>query len=141
VLALERVDGSGTDLEDFVGLSTSRPLLAAMMAFFMLSMIGIPTTAGFIGKWLVFQSTLNADLIWLAVIGVLTSVVSAYYYARIIVNMYLRDADGSPAEGATQLVTYAIYVAFAGTLLLGIAPALVTNLTDTVSIAANLVMR
>lgn len=136
-LAIERNDGSGTNLENFVGLGRSRPLLALMMAVFMLSLTGIPLTSGFIGKWFVFQATLDAGLVWLAVIGVLTSVVSAYYYVRVVINMYLRDGEGDPAEGATQYVTWGVYVAFAGTILMGILPFLATNLSDTVTVVAN----
>ena len=91
------------------------------MAFFMLSLTGIPLTGGFIGKWFVFWATLNAGLTVLAVIGVLTSVVSAFYYVRVIVNMYLADGEGDPAAGATSYVNWAAYIAFAGTLLIGIA--------------------
>ncbi len=134
-MAIERNDGTGTNISDFVGLSRSKPLLALMMAFFMLSLTGIPLTAGFMGKWLVFQSTMQAGLIWLAVIGVLTSVVSAYYYVRIIVNMYLMDGAGDPAEGATDSLNWGVYIAFAGTLILGVLPILVTNLANPVSIA------
>ena len=111
------------------------------MAVFMFSLAGIPLTGGFVGKWLVFQSTIEANLIPLAVIGVLTSVVSAFYYVRIIVNMYLRgdaDVEGNPAEGATMYVNWAVYAAFAGTLLLGLFPTLATNLTDMVSIASHM---
>jgi NADH-quinone oxidoreductase subunit N len=140
-LAIEKDDGSGTAIDDFVGLSKSRPMLAIMMAIFMLSLTGIPLTAGFIGKWFVFKVTLDAGLVPLAVIGVLTSVVSAFYYVRIIVNMYLREGEGDPAAGATRYVEWAVYAAFAGTLLLGIFPALVTNLTDMVALAVNTFMR
>ncbi len=135
-MAIERSDGTGTDIEDFVGLGRSKPGLALIMAFFMLSLAGIPLTAGFMGKWLVFMSTIEAGLIWLAVIGVLTSVISAYYYVRIIVNMFLRDGAGDPAEGETQYLSWGIYVAFAGTLILGVLPFLVVNLTNAVTIAA-----
>lgn len=132
VMALEKDDGSGTDVEDFVGLSRSQPMLAAMMAFFMLSLTGVPTTAGFVGKFLIFGAAVDAGLILLTVIGVLTSVVSAFYYVRIIVNMYLRDGEGDEAAGATQYVNYAIYAAFSGTLILGILPFLAFDLLDTV---------
>jgi NADH-quinone oxidoreductase subunit N len=135
-LAVEKDDGSGTNLEDFVGLAKSRPLLAFMMAVFMLSLTGIPLTSGFIGKWFVFRATLEAGLVPVAIIGVLTSVASAFYYLRIVVNMYLRDGEGDPANGATPYVTWGIYVAFAGTVIMGIFPFLVTGLSDTVSIAA-----
>ena len=110
-----------------------------MMAFFMLSLTGIPLTGGFIGKWFVFWATLNAGLTVLAVIGVLTSVVSAFYYVRIIVNMYLADGEGDPAAGATKYVNWATYIAFAGTLLIGIAPFLVTTLSDRVSFLASII--
>jgi NADH-quinone oxidoreductase subunit N len=134
-LAIEKNDGTGTNISDFIGLSKSKPLLAIMMAVFMLSLTGIPLTAGFMGKWVVFQATLNAGLVWLALVGVLTSVVSAFYYVRIIVNMYLRDGEGDPAQGATPYVNWAVYVSFAGTLLLGIFPFLMLNLANPITLA------
>lgn len=139
VIAIEKNDGTGTNLDDFIGLGRSRPVLAIMMVVFMFSLTGIPLTSGFIGKWLVFQATLNAGLEWLAIVGVLTSVVSAYYYVRIIVNMYLREGEGASAEGETPRLNWALYLSFAGTLLLGVAPMLVTTLTDRVSVVANIV--
>lgn len=138
-MAIEKDDGTGTNLDDFKGLSRSKPVLAAMMAFFMLSLTGIPLTGGFIGKFFVFQSALNAGLTVLAVIGVLTSVVSAFYYLRVVVNMYLMDGEGDPAEGATNKVNWATYIAFAGTLVLGVAPFLVTALSDRVAFLAAVV--
>lgn len=109
-----------------------------IMAVFMLSLTGIPLTAGFIGKWLVFQSVLGADLILLAIAGVLTSVISAFYYVRIIINMYLVDGEGDPAEGATPYLRWATYATFAATLLIGIVPVLVTTLSDRVTLLATL---
>jgi NADH-quinone oxidoreductase subunit N len=138
-LAIEKDDGTGTDLDDFIGLSKSRPVLALMMAIFMLSLTGIPLTSGFIGKWFVFKAAIDAGLVPVAVIGVLTSIASAFYYVRIIVNMYLKDGEGDPAEGATQYVNWAVYVAFAGTLAMGILPFLATNLTDKIAIAASVI--
>lgn len=136
-IAVEKNDGSGTNLDDFKGLARSKPILAAMMAIFMFSLTGIPLTAGFTGKWFVFQASVSAGLIPLAVIGVLTSVISAFYYVRIIVNMYLADGEGDPAAGATPAVNWALYIAFAGTMALGIFPVLVTNLTETVTLLAS----
>lgn len=130
VIALEKNDGTGTDLQDFVGLSRTQPLLAMAMAIFMLSLTGIPLTAGFTGKWLVFRASLEAGLVPLAVIGVLTSVASAYYYVRVIVNMYLVDGDAPQPVGVTPYVNWTLYAALAGTLLLGIFPALVINLAN-----------
>jgi len=135
VLAIENPDGSGTDMEDFNGLYNSRPLLALAMAVFMFSLTGIPLTAGFLGKWLIFGATVQAGLIPLAIVGVLTSVISAFYYVRIIVNMFLNtDAAGAEASGATAPVRYAIYTSMAGVLIVGIAVPLVTNLVNMVQI-------
>jgi NADH-quinone oxidoreductase subunit N len=132
-MAIERADGSGLQIDDFIGLANSRPLLAFMMAFFMLSLTGIPLTSGFVGKWLVFSATLEAGLVWLAVIGVLTSVISAFYYVRIIVNMYLRDGEGDSTPSLTRYLNWAIYASFVGTLLLGVIPTLATNLTEMIA--------
>jgi NADH-quinone oxidoreductase subunit N len=134
-MALERDDATGTDLEHFVGLARSKPLMAAIMAVFMLSLTGIPLTSGFMGKWLVFQVTIDSGLIWLAIIGVLTTIVSAFYYVGIIVRMFLRDGEGDPAPGATQYLNWAIYLTFAGTIVLGVFPFLMTNLVEPVAIA------
>jgi len=138
IIMLERNDGTGTDIADFVGLSRSQPLLAMAMAIFMLSLTGIPLTAGFTGKWLVFQASLEAGLVPLAIIGVLTSVLSAYYYVRIIVNMYL--VDGKAAQPASEhvAVSWSLYAALAGTLLLGIFPTLVTNLAGASTLIASI---
>jgi len=111
----------------------------------MLSLTGIPLTGGFIGKFFVFSATVEAGLIPLAIIGVLTSVASAYYYVRIIINMYLKDGEPRNVEETTPALTLGLYVAFVGTLILGIFvgtlilgifPFLITGLTDTVQIAA-----
>lgn len=135
VTAIEKDDGSGTDLEDFVGLYNSRPMMAVAMALFMLSLIGMPLTAGFIGKWLVFGAVIQAGLIPLAVIGVLTSVISAFYYMRVIINMYLRtEGEGNEAEGATAPVKWAIYASMAGVLIVGLAVPLITNFVNVVQL-------
>jgi len=136
VMAIEREDGSGGNIEDITGLARSRPLMAMAMTIFMLSLTGIPLTAGFVGKLMVFASALQAGLFGLAVIGVLTSVVSAFYYVRVVVNMYLRESSGAiqPALD-TACVRLAINIALAGTLIFGIFYPLATNLVNMVSIA------
>src|SRR5882724_2725981 len=110
-----------------------------MMAFFMLSLTGFPLTGGFFGKWLIFWSTLNSGLTVLAVIGVLTTIVSAFYYIRVVANMYLAEGDGDPAVGATKYVNWVTYIAFAGTLVMGVLPFLVTALSDKVTFLAAIV--
>jgi NADH-quinone oxidoreductase subunit N len=78
-------------LEDFAGLARSRPVLAALMTLFMVSLAGMPGTAGFIGKWLVFLAAVRAEYVGLTIIAVLTSLVSFYYYLRLPVLMYMRE--------------------------------------------------
>jgi len=138
-LAIEKDDASDVTLDDFNGLGKSNPVLAMMMTVFMFSLTGIPLTAGFTGKWLIFQSAIEAELFPLAIIGVLTSVVSAFYYVRIIVNMYLRDGDAETV-GATNYVNWAIYASFAGTVIMGIFPSIITNLTETVDMVATIIV-
>lgn len=129
IQALENPDGTGTEISDFAGLFRSKPLLAIAMTIFMLSLIGIPLTGGFFAKWLVFGTAVQANLIILAVIGVLTSVISAFYYMRVVVNMFLDvDAVGSEAPGASSSVLFTVYASMAAVLVIGIAIPLVTNL-------------
>ena len=135
VMTLEKTDGSGGNIEDITGLARSRPLLAMAMTIFMLSLTGIPLTAGFLGKFMVFASAVQAGLFGLAVIGVLTSVVSAFYYMRVVVNMYLRDSSGDLQPALeTPAVKWAINIALAGTMIFGVFYPLATNLVSSVSI-------
>jgi NADH-quinone oxidoreductase subunit N len=93
VISLEGAEGKGLELEDYYGLGRKYPFQAAAMLVFMLSFIGVPPTIGFMGKFFLFRTVLESGAIWLAVIGVLTSLLSAYYYLRVVVNMYMRDGD------------------------------------------------
>ncbi|MGC6412505.1 MAG: NADH-quinone oxidoreductase subunit NuoN [Candidatus Puniceispirillaceae bacterium] len=93
ILMMRRDDVPVQKITDLTGLSASHPLLAAAMMIVMFSMAGIPPLAGFFGKWYVFLAAVNAGLIPLAVIGVLTSVIGAFYYLRIIRLMYFSEAD------------------------------------------------
>ena len=78
---------------DYMGLAKKYPALAAAMAVFMLSLIGFPPTLGMVGKFYLFRSAIEGGFTGLAIIGVLTSLVSAYYYLRVVVNMYMREGD------------------------------------------------
>ncbi|HEY0733930.1 MAG TPA: NADH-quinone oxidoreductase subunit N [Herpetosiphonaceae bacterium] len=91
VIALEQAGEERFDIADLAGIGWRHPLLGATMAIFMLSLAGVPPLAGFFAKWLVFQSAYQAGFWWLALIGLLSSVISAFYYLRIIVNMYMRE--------------------------------------------------
>jgi len=93
VIALEKPDGKGLEISDFAGLGRKRPLLAAAMTVFMLSLTGMPPTLGLVGKFYLFRTVVEGGFIGLAIIGVLTSLVSAYYYLRVVVMMYMREGD------------------------------------------------
>ena len=106
VITLERAEGKGLQLEDYYGLGKKYPVLAAAMLVFMLSFIGVPPTIGFMGKFYLFRTVLEGGYTWLAVIGVLTSLLSAYYYLRVVVNMYMREGDPEIApDRLVQLVS------------------------------------
>ncbi|MDZ7844705.1 MAG: NADH-quinone oxidoreductase subunit N [Anaerolineales bacterium] len=118
VIALEKKAGQGLDLEDYYGMGKKHPLLAASMVVFMLSFIGVPPTLGFVGKFFLFRTVLQGGFIWLAVIGVLTSLISAYYYLRVVVNMYMHEGDPELAtDGWLRLISAS---AALGTVLLSI---------------------
>ncbi|MFA6469623.1 MAG: NADH-quinone oxidoreductase subunit N [Bacteroidota bacterium] len=85
-------------IDQYRGLGKRSPLLAVALAVFLISLTGLPPTAGFIGKWMIFLSLINAKMVVVAVIGVLNSVVSLYYYVRIIRNMFLRDEQSATIE-------------------------------------------
>lgn len=112
----------GDSLEHLAGLATVRPRLAAAMALFMLSLAGIPPLAGFAGKFLVFQAAIQGGYIWLAVLGIITSVVALVYYIRVIQVMYLRDKVHDMPRVSSSATTLAIAIAVIGTLLLGLVP-------------------
>jgi len=122
VIALERDDGSGGELDDFAGLGRAKPLTALAMALFMLSLTGIPPAAGFVGKFFVFQATLQAGLIALAIVGVVTSLISAYYYLRVVIIMYMRDSEAEPAVALQPALRAALVLTGLGTFVLGVIP-------------------
>jgi NADH-quinone oxidoreductase subunit N len=93
VIALEKATGKGLEINDYAGLARKHPALAGAMAVFMLSLIGLPPTLGLVGKIYLFRAVIDGGFYGLAVIGVLTSLVSAYYYLRVVVIMFMRDGD------------------------------------------------
>ena len=93
ILSMRRDNQSVEEISDLKGISQTHPFIAFSLAVLMFSMAGIPPLAGFFGKWLVFAAAVNAGLIPLAIIGVLTSVVGAFYYLRIIKIMYFENNE------------------------------------------------
>ena len=118
-------------LEDYEGLGRSSPLLAATLTIFLLSLIGIPMTGGFFAKFYVFSAALRANLVWLTLIGVANSAVGAYYYLRIIVVMYMREARKEvPVARISFGLAVALSVCTFATLYLGILPDRVLQITQ-----------
>lgn len=124
----ERENEAGLSLDDYVGLSQHQPVLAAVMALFMFSLTGIPPFAGFIGKYYVFMAAVRADLTWLAVVGVLTSAVSAFYYLRVIVMMYFRERDGEHLPLPRIPVMVALGITAVLVLVVGLLPSTILQL-------------
>ncbi len=110
------------ELRDFAGLWRSRPGLAGLMTIFLLSLGGLPPTAGFIGKWYIFSAAVQEGHYWLAVIGVLTSVISVFFYLRIVVMMYMTEGSdvARPRVAATAMAGLALAVI--AVLYLGVLP-------------------
>lgn len=124
---LEREGNQGTSFDDYAGLSTRQPAMAFIMALFMFSLAGVPPLAGFFGKYYVFLAAVKADMTWLAVLGVLTSLISVYYYLRLVVQMYFRDGEQVPDSRTPRGVLTAIAVSAFMVVLLGVQPSLVLN--------------
>ncbi|MGA2268737.1 MAG: NADH-quinone oxidoreductase subunit N [Bryobacteraceae bacterium] len=112
------------NIEDFAGLGQKQPLTAAMLSIFLLSLIGVPLTGGFFGKFYIFKAALESHLVWLTVLGLLNSAVAAYYYLRILVMMYMREPSEATAnaEPLSPGLRAALILPAIGTLLLGIFP-------------------
>lgn len=123
VILLERREYAGETCADYAGLSRRSPFLAAMMLLFLIALTGIPPTGGFVGKFYLFAAGIEAGWTWVAVVGVLTSAISLYYYFRIVVFMYFKDSDASTpvALRAPALVGAVAFCALA-TLVMGIIP-------------------
>jgi NADH-quinone oxidoreductase subunit N len=128
VIALEHSDEKGLLIEDYAGLGKKDPWLAVAMAVAMLSFTGIPPTLGLVGKFFLFRSAIAGGFIGLAVIGVLTSLVSAYYYLRVVAMMYMRDGD--PQVRSEPLLQFTAIAAALATVVLSIIASPLLNWTS-----------
>jgi NADH-quinone oxidoreductase subunit N len=143
IIAAAHFDGSPTEaapgspqpgesLEAFAGLAARKPGLAVAMALFMLSLAGVPPLAGFMGKLYVFGAAVQADLAWLAIVGVVNSVISAYYYLRVVMYMYLRPGPVAASPTTPVWVSPTLQVglglAAAAVVVLGLWPGPVLEL-------------
>jgi NADH-quinone oxidoreductase subunit N len=117
------------DISDLAGLGQKQPATAALLTIFLLSLIGVPLTGGFFGKFYIFKAALDSNLIWLTVLGLLNSAVAAYYYLRLIVVMYMH----APSEEAAELpspsagIAFTVWATAAATIFLGVFPSWVLD--------------
>jgi len=118
VIALEKAEGKGLMLDDYAGLGRKYPALAAAMVVFMLSFTGVPPTLGFVGKFYLFRSVIDGGFVGLAIIGVLTSLISAFYYLRVVVIMYMRE--GEPQARSEGWLNFTTGLAAIATVVLSI---------------------
>ncbi|WHZ23346.1 MAG: NADH-ubiquinone oxidoreductase chain N [Nitrospira sp.] len=127
LVGMLRKEGQESDeIDDFAGLAKREPLAAGFMLMFLVSLAGIPPTAGFIGKFYVFMAAVNAGMTWLAVVAVIFAAISAFYYLRVVMVMYMRDADGPVASHSrletSPALSFVLACALAGVVLLGLFP-------------------
>ncbi len=113
-----------TAIEDYNGLAARQPATAALMTVFVASLIGLPLTAGFFGKFYIFKSAIDAELYWLAALGLLSSAVAAFYYVRILVAMYMKPvaADAPALEAPAASLQAVLWLSAAATIGFGVFP-------------------
>ncbi len=118
VIALEKSDGGGLELSDYAGLGRKSTAMAVVMTVAMLSFTGVPPTLGFMGKFYLFRTVLEGGFTWLAIIGVVTSLISAYYYLRVVVVMWMQTGD--PTTRRDGWLTTVAYASALGVVLLSV---------------------
>lgn len=139
-LISNRVDSD--QIADFAGMARRSPFLAASLAFALIALIGVPPTGIFIAKIYVFTAAVNSGLAWLAIVGVVNSVVSAYYYVRVIRVMFLAEPAAPEKIPGSPLARLALLLAVAATLGLGIAPGMVLRAAESaVAVLAGVTVR
>jgi NADH-quinone oxidoreductase subunit N len=130
-LIVAQLSGTNEDhvgIDDLAGLARTQPAMAACLSVFLLSLLGLPLTAGFLGKFYVFNAALGSNLIWLAVLLALNSVIASYYYLRVIVVMYMREPKVEvPIAPVPASVAAALSIAGAVTVYVGVFPSHVFN--------------
>ena len=126
-LIVAHLGGAGerhVEIEDFAGLARRQPGMAACMSLFLLSLLGLPVAAGFLGKFYIFNAALESNLIWLAIVLGLNSVIAAYYYLRVIVTMYMREPEQEIAAlPVPWTLAIVLWIAAVGTIYAGLFPA------------------
>ena len=127
---VEREDDKNLSLDDYTGLSRQQPLLAFLMSVFMFALAGVPPFAGFFGKYYVFFAAIKSQMTWLAIIGVLASLVSAYYYLRIVVLMYFREGHADVAFKPSRASLAVVVICAVAVLVLGLFPSFIIQVAQ-----------
>lgn len=122
-------DNKNLTFDEYKGLATRKPFVAALMAIFMFSLSGIPPFAGFFGKYYIFLAAIQEGYTWLAIVGVLASVIGVYYYIRVIIYMYFYDGDVTLEAEPSYIGMTALVLAALAVLQMGIFPSTVLRLT------------
>jgi NADH-quinone oxidoreductase subunit N len=128
LIVLERRSEQAWSLDDFNGLWSRQPLVAIAMAVFMLSLAGVPPTAGFFGKFLVFLAVWESGYGALALVGVLTSAIAMFFYLRVIVRMFMHEPARDVQPFLQWGISASIAIAAIGTLLFGLLPTPIVDL-------------
>ncbi|MDA8388357.1 MAG: NADH-quinone oxidoreductase subunit N [Nitrospiraceae bacterium] len=124
VVTLLRTEGvKAEELKDYIGLSKTHPFLSALMLVFMFSLTGIPPTAGFMGKFYLFTAVVKSGYTWLAVVAVVMSAISAYFYLRVVTYMYMKEPEGEVQVERSYGTRLALAVTALAVLIIGIMPA------------------
>jgi NADH-quinone oxidoreductase subunit N len=126
-LIVAQVGGAGerhVEIDDFAGLGRRQPALAACFSLFLLSLLGLPITAGFLGKFYIFNAALESNFIWLSILLGINSVIASYYYLRVMVAMYMREPKQEiVAEPVPWTLSVVLWIVAAGTIYAGLFPA------------------
>ena len=128
VILAKTADGESLMISDYAGLGLRKPLLAMFMTVMLLSLAGFPPTAGFVGKFYIFKSAVGAGHIWLVIIGAVNTAISAFYYLRVVVTMYMREPEEElEFSPYSSTLVIGLVIAAIGVLLIGVLPSLMLN--------------
>ncbi len=135
VIMLRSEEFAGEDLEEYKGFAKKHPFVAAVMLLFMFSLTGIPPTAGFIGKFYLFKALVENNLTWLAVVAVIFSVISAYFYLRVVMYMYMYESEKEvPSLSLSPALGLALFITVVYVIVIGVYPSPLLNFVRVVSL-------
>jgi NADH-quinone oxidoreductase subunit N len=122
IALIEGENDTNLNINSYSGLGTKRPVLAALLSIIMFSLAGLPPLAGFFAKYYVFVAAIKSGLTWLAILGIISSVISVYFYLRIVVLMYFKEAEGEVIPSKSYSGFFGVAISVIMVILLGIIP-------------------